>query len=257
MSAARPAPSAQGGSLRARYDDARVPAPSRAEVDWLADRLPRDAGPVLDAICGSGRRLVALAARGIAIHGADASAASLALAQAHLDAAGLAATLYRQGLAALNLPMRYAAAILDGAAFARIVDPFAAREALARLRAHLVAPGILLVDAPLPVYARTRPGAPFVELTSVVLPDGSQIRLRAETSVDADAKLARTEARYTHRLGARSLGEEHARGAITWRDADEWRALLEDAGFREIAATTSPREQGAGNDADLALVARA
>ena len=186
MSAARPAPSAQSGSLRARYDDARVPAPSRAEVDWLADRLPRDAGPVLDAICGSGRRLVALASRGIAIHGVDASAASLALAQAHLDDAGLAATLYRQDLAALNLPMRYAAAILDGAAFARIVDPFAAREALARLRAHLIAPGILLVDAPLPVYARTRPGA-FGNQSGI----GPALSLTQRSSYDDSKPLSR------------------------------------------------------------------
>ena len=41
------------GPIRARYDDARSPAPSRAELDWYAARLPRDAGVVLDAMCGS------------------------------------------------------------------------------------------------------------------------------------------------------------------------------------------------------------
>ena len=227
-------------ALRARFDDASRPAPADDEIDWYAARLPRDAGLCLDAMCGSGRRLVPLALRGLAMQGADGSAAALALASARLAAAGREALLYRQELHALNLPTRYGAAILDGAAFGRIADPVAARVALERLRAHLVAPGLLIVDARLPAFAQARYGAPLVEWQSVELDDGSRIRMRSETSVDADARLARTDARYTHRHGSRALGEAHARGAITWYAVDELAEVLTAAGWRDVAEEPSP-----------------
>lgn len=223
------------GILRARFDDAEAPAPAREEIDWLSARLPRDAGSVLDAMCGSGRMLVPLTQRGHAMQGADASQAALAIAEARLASAGHAVALYRQDLPALNLPTRFGAAILAGGAFQRIADPAVALAALVRLRAHLVDPAILIVDARLPAYAGTRPAAPLVELRSVALPDGSQIRMRSETSIDADAKLARTDARYTHRAGAQSLGEERERRSLTWYTEEELAVLLAQAGWREVA----------------------
>jgi SAM-dependent methyltransferase len=241
------------GMLRARFDDAEAPAPAREEIDWLSARLPRDAGSVLDAMCGSGRVLVPLAQRGHAMQGADVSQAALAIAEARLASAGHAAALYRQDLPALNLPTRFGAAILAGGAFQRIVDPSIALAGLVRLRAHLVDPAILIVDARLPDYAGMRPAAPLVELRSVSLPDGSQIRMRSETSIDADAKLARTDARYTHRRGARSLGEEHARHSLTWYDEDELAALVSQAGWRDVAVE---RPAWAASGASFVVVAR-
>jgi SAM-dependent methyltransferase len=227
-------------ALRVRFDDAARPSPGDDEIEWYVERLPRDAGLCLDAMCGAGRRLVPLARRGLAMQGADASAAALALATARLAAAGREALLYRQELHALNLPTRYASAILDGAAFGRIADPVAARVALERLRAHLVGPGLLIVDARVPAFAHARYGAPLVEWRSVALDDGSAIRMRSETSVDADARLARTDARYTHRQGSRALGELHARGAVTWYAGDELADLLGAAGWRDVEEAPSP-----------------
>jgi hypothetical protein len=243
-------------ALRARFDDAARPTPADDEIDWYAARLPRDAGMCLDAMCGSGRRLVPLVVRGVAMQGVDASAASLAIASARLAAAGREALLYRQELHALNLPTRYAAAILDGAAFGRIADPIAARIALERLRAHLVRPGLLVVDARVPAFAHARYGAPLVEWQSVALDDGSRIRMRSEISVDADARLARTDARYTHRQGARALGEAHARGAITWYAGDELAELLAAAGWRDVAEQPTPFAVDAG-ETGYVLTARA
>jgi SAM-dependent methyltransferase len=252
----RAAPDMHDDALRARFDDAARPAAERDEIDWYAARLPRDAGLCLDAMCGSGRLLVPLCERGIAIQGADASAASLAIAEARLADAGVATTLYRQSLQALNLPTRYAAAILDGSAFMRIADPVAARVALERLRMHLVGPGLLIVDARVPAYAGSRYGAPLVEWKSVSLGDGSRIRMRSEISVDADARLARTDARYTHRQGTVALAEAHARGAVTWYAGSELADLLAGAGFRDVAEESSPGAIEEG-ERGYALVARA
>jgi hypothetical protein len=101
-----------------------------------------------------------------------------------------------------------------------------------------------------------RPGAPLVEIASVALPDGSQIRMRSETSVDAEARIAHTDARYTHRRGPQPLGEEHLHRAHTWYDADDWCMLLESAGFGAVACERSPREPSE-DETSFAVTARA
>ena len=66
------------GPLCQQFYDADKPRPDDAELAWYLDRLPRDAGPVLEPMCGSGRLLLPLAERGFAMHGVDTSAAMLA-----------------------------------------------------------------------------------------------------------------------------------------------------------------------------------
>ena len=57
------------------------------EIDWYASRLPIDRGPVLEALCGHGRMLVPLLARGFHVHGVDRSAAMIAACEARVQAA--------------------------------------------------------------------------------------------------------------------------------------------------------------------------
>ena len=248
-------PDASDDALRARFDDAARPAAARDEIDWYVapSATRRGAVPRRDVRLGSPARAAAGAR-----HGDPGRRRIRRRARARRGASrgrGRTTTLYRQSLPALNLPTRYAAAILDGSAFARIADPVAARLALERLRMHLIGPGVLIVDARVPPYAGSRYGAPLVEMKSVALDDGSKIRMRSETSVDADARLARTDARYTHRHGARALAEAHARGAVTWYAGSELAELLVEAGWRDIAEVASP---GAIDDGETgyALTAR-
>ena len=70
-----------------------------------------------------------------------------------LAAAGLSTSLFRQDVAALNLPFRYGAAILAAGSFQWLTDPMAAQKTLARIRAHLVAPSLLLMDLFIPAEA--------------------------------------------------------------------------------------------------------
>lgn len=234
------------GPLRARFEDAARGTPALAEIDGYGGRLPRDAGLVLDATCGSGRLLLPLLARGIAIHGADGSAEALALAQARLDAAGLATTLYRQDLATLNLPMRFAAAIVDGEALGRRVEPAAIRAALARLRAHLVEPARLVVDAAIPAWAHARYGAPLVELREVALDDGSRIRARFEIDADPDRGAAKIRARYAQRRGSALVAEETESTRLAWFEPEVLAAMVRDAGWREVAVDDAMPEDTRG-----------
>lgn len=243
------------GPLCTLFYDADKPAAPDAEVDWYAQHLPKNAGLVLELMCGSGRLLVPLAAQGFKLHGVDSSAAMLASCEARVAARGIEAPLFRQDLTQLNLPFRYAAAFVAVGSFQLITDPGASLLALQRIRAHLVDPGLLLLDMFVPAESELRLGAPLVEVRTVRLEDGSQIALRSESTVWADARMVRTEYRYAHRRGATRLAEEHETMTLTWYTPDEISALLTEAGYHDVTTGASPR--GSGDATEFSVAARA
>jgi hypothetical protein len=222
------------GRLCTLFYDADKPRPVDAEVAWYAARLAREQGPVLELMSGSGRLLIPLLERGVRAHGVDSSPAMLASCAVRLERAGLDTALFRQDVAALNVPFRYAAAILAAGSFQLLTDPIAARAALERVRVHLVEPGRLFIDLLVPAEATHPPGAPDVHVRTVALPDGTRIALRSEVCVDIDAKRIDIRSRYEHRDRATLLAREDEKLAITWYEEDEIVTLLRDAGFRDI-----------------------
>ncbi len=241
------------GALSALFREADRPVATAPEVAWFCERIPPE-GLALDVMCGWGRVLVPLAAQGRKVHGVDASAAMLARCDARLAAAGTAAPTFRQDVVELNLPFRYGHAFIADGAFQLLTDPNAAAVALERVRAHLVAPGLLFVDCRIPPAAVQRLGAPLVEVRTVRLADGTQIALRAETTWTADAQIARAANRYAHRRGAQRLAEEREKISSTWYAPDQCTALLLAAGFTEV--TPGPGADPAGEGEAFSLVAR-
>ncbi|MEO8346393.1 MAG: class I SAM-dependent methyltransferase [Betaproteobacteria bacterium] len=232
------------GPLCTLFYDADKPVVAGAEVDWYAQRLPGDAGPQLELMCGSGRLLVPLVADGCKLHGVDASAAMLASCEARLAAGNLSTPLFRQDLTQLNLPFRYSAAFIAAGSFQLITDPGAALLALQRIRAHLITPGLLHMDMFVPAESAQRLGAPLVELRTVRLADGTQIALRTESTMWADARMCRYENRYAHRRGATLLAEEHESLTLTWYPPEDIAALISEAGFADVAIGVAPRDGG-------------
>jgi Methyltransferase domain len=241
------------GALSALFREADRPAAIGSEIAWFCERIPPE-GLALDVMCGWGRVLVPLAGQGRKVHGVDGSAAMLARCDARLAATGTATPTFRQDVAQLNLPFRYSHAFIADGAFQLLTDPNEAAAALERLRAHLVAPGLLFVDCRIPPAAVQRLGAPLVEVRTVRLADGTQIAVRSETTWTAEAQIARAANRYAHRRGAQRLAEEHETIASTWYAADECTALLLAAGFNEV--TPGPGAGPAGEGEAYSLVAR-
>jgi SAM-dependent methyltransferase len=235
-----PLPSAFG-PLSTAFHDALQGTADVAEIDWYAARLPLGQGPVLEGLCGSGRTLVPLAQRGFHVHGVDQSAAMLAACEARLALAGLAATLFRQDITELNLPFRYAAAYVSAGSFQLLAAPLAARAALARIHAHLVPPGLLLLDLVIPEAGMHPPGAPLVEIRAVKLADGARITLRTETLVQPDARRLDVESRFEKRAAAGPIEREDARHARLWYEEADIAALLADSGFVDISIEAGPR----------------
>ena len=230
------------GPLSALFRDAAHAPTTAAEIDWYATHVPADAGLALDLMCGSGRVLAPLVARGRQVHGVDSSAAMLARCEARLAEAGSSTTLVRQDVTQLNVPFRYGSAIVTAGSFQLITDPAAAAATLSRIRAHLLPPGLLFLDCVVPTETAQRLGAPLVELRTAALSDGTRIALRSETTCWSDARLSRAENRYAHRRGAQLLAEEHETVTQTWYAFDDLAALVKEAGFRDIAMAPSPCE---------------
>jgi SAM-dependent methyltransferase len=222
------------GILATLFYDTDRPRAGDAEVAWYAARLPRDAGPVLDAMAGSGRLLVPLLEAGIQVHGVDNSEAMLASCERRLAAAARSTRLYRQNVATLNLPSRYSAAYVAAGAFQLLADPIAALDALLRIRAHLLDPGLLLLDLFVPTQVEHPPGAPIVEVRTVTPADGVQIGLRSETFLDVAMRRIDVKTRYERRDRTAITAREDETRALTWYSEEEALRLLGDAGYRDL-----------------------
>jgi SAM-dependent methyltransferase len=234
------APMSGYGVLGTLFCEADAPRASDAEVLWYAARLPRDAGLVLEAMVGVGRLLVPLLEAGFSMHGVDNSEARIASCERSIAAAGREAQLYRQDVAVLNLPTRYAAAVIARGSFQLLTDPVAALDALLRIRAHLIEPGMLLLDLFVPARAEHPPGAPVIEIRVVTPQDGLQIGLRSETYFDAQMRRIDVRARYEKRERRTITAREDQRRALTWYTEEEATTLLCDAGYRDIRIEPAP-----------------
>lgn len=243
------------GPLCALFYDADKPQAPGDEVAWYGQRLPRDAGPLLEPMCGSGRLLLPLVEAGFNVHGVDASAAMLANCAARLTAAHREAKLFRQDIGELNLPLRYGAAFVAAGSFQLLTDPNRARAALEHIRTHLVDPGILMLDLFVPSEGTQRIAAPLVEIRTALLADGSRIALRSETTMHPDARLAHTASRYVHRRGHDLVAEESETLAVTWYEPEEIAALVTSAGYRDVAIGLPARAPSSGTA--FSLTARA
>jgi hypothetical protein len=233
------------GPLSTQFHDFD-PAVDATELAWYGERLPMAPTLCLQPMCGSGRLLRALLAADSRIHGVDASARQLDRCRARLAANALDTTLFRQDVTRLNLPLRYGAGFIANGAFQWITDAPSARNALRRLRAHLVDPGLLLLDLVVPEIAQRRPGAPLVEVRRKTLDDGSDIALRSETTVDGEARQITIRSRYEHRISRTATAREDETLRLTWYEEDDIAHLLADAGYVDIRmeAPPSPAMQG-------------
>lgn len=222
------------GPLCTQFYDADKPVASEAELAWYEARLPRDAGPLLEGMCGSGRLLVPLVQRGLHVHGVDVSTAMLASCERRLAAAALDTPLFRQSVSDLNVPFRYGAAFVAASSFQLLVDPISAKAALQRIHAHLVPPGVLLLDLSIPDAALHPPAAPLVEVRAVTLADGHRITLRSETLVNTHSQRLDVTTRYERRSPSRRIEREDETLVVTWYDETQIAALLEGAGFHDL-----------------------
>jgi SAM-dependent methyltransferase len=159
------------------YDIDKPEAPAVA-LDFYWRRYEQAGGPVLEAMCGSGRFLLPFARRGADIDGVDASPHMLAACRRRVEEEGLAANIYEQFLQGLDLPRTYRFVFVPAGSFQLI--PLADQQAALNTLARYMQPGAeFVVEMGFPGETRTGPSS-VDPVRSVTRNDGAEIVLSGE-----------------------------------------------------------------------------
>lgn len=209
------------------YDLDKPHAPPDALAFWRA-QAEQAAGPVLEAMCGSGRFLVPLREAGIDIDGVDASPHMLQACRDRCAARGLAGELTLQRLEELDLPRRYALAFITAGSF-NLLNDAAVPVVLAALAKHLLPGGRLVLE--LITGAGWRVGEPRWTGRWVDRPDGARILLSTLTQYEPDARSYHLIDKYELVRGSQLLETEFEDLRIRAYTLDEFRDVAERAGF--------------------------
>lgn len=117
------------------------------DFDLFLPFADQTGGPILEAMCGTGRLLVPLAAAGHQVVGLDVSPAMVAAAQAKLDAGGFATSRAAVGdVCDFALPERFRLALIAMNLLMHLATTAEQLAALRRLHAHLLPRGLLILD---------------------------------------------------------------------------------------------------------------
>jgi SAM-dependent methyltransferase len=167
-----------GYDALARYYDADHIAFDE-DVTLYRELARRAGGPVLEAMCGSGRLLAPLARAGLRLTGVDSSAAMLALARERLATAGLAGRVtLHEGDVRAGLPSGpFGLAIVALNSFMHLTTVADQLAALRHLHAALAPGGLLALDLFNPeARALDDLDGGLVLDRSFTLPDGAQVQ---------------------------------------------------------------------------------
>lgn len=186
------------------------------DVELYVEEALASGGPVVELAVGTGRIAVPVAAAGVRVIGIDQSRAMLDVAQAYAEREGVTDRVeLRQGdLREPPVTERVPLVICPFRSLLHLADPGEKLRALRAAHALLEPGGRFVFD----VFAPSR--------EDIDETDGRWLEREPGIFERADWD----EAARTLTLSVRS-GEAFASFGLHWLDADEWRALLDEAGF--------------------------
>ncbi len=204
------------------------------DLGFYLEMARRAGGPILDAMCGSGRLLIPLAEQGYAVTGCDLSPAMLELAQARAAAAGVVpqVTLVAGDLCRVSLPeQQFSLAFVAINSFMHLERTRDQLAALATLHRALQADGVLILDLlnPDPITIVQDDNRLLVDKTFTL--DGQQVLKLVASSSDPASQISQMTYIYDvqgdHAQPRRSM----IQFALRWVHRYELEHLLHRAGF--------------------------
>lgn len=221
-----------GRLLTEAYDIDKPEAPADVLEFYLAQiRAHAVEGPVLEAMCGSGRFLAPLVEAGLDVDGMDSSPDMLEACSWRCRERCVRANLFEQWLHELDLPRRYGFVLLGAGSFGLVIDDDDVRDGLLRTRAHMLPGAAFLVEVQ-PPHERRRDGVWLGRWWT--RPDGSIIASRQVNTYDATAKVETGIAIYELWQEGRLVEQELDPWARRYWARDEFDAALREAGFETI-----------------------
>jgi len=226
------------GKLCTEFYDIDKPEPPPDAFDFYLAQAERAGGAILEPMCGSGRFLLPLLARGFDVVGSDASPHMLAACRAHARRLGLEPALKEERLDALTNDRRFALIFIPSGSFCLITDEAAAFAGLVRVRELLVPNGRFIVE----VERRDRTRCSELSGTWggrwVTRPDGAKIVLSWLSQYVAPSGISSTLHRYELLKEGRLWAREFEDFELKLYELSAFRELLTRAGFSQIQALT-------------------
>lgn len=226
------------GNLCTEFYDIDKPEPPPDAFDFYLAEAERAQGAILEPMCGSGRFLLPLLARGFDIEGSDASSHMLDACRAHAQRQGLEPTLKEQALDSLASDRRFGLIFIPSGSFCLITNEAAALAGLVRVRELLEPNGRFIVE----VERRDR--SRYSELSGtwggrwVTRPDGAKIVINWLSQYVAPTGISSSLHRYDLLKDGRLLAQEFEDFELKLYEPSEFRGLLERAGFTQIQVLT-------------------
>ncbi len=214
-----------------------------SDLDFYLDLLTRAAGRALDVGCGTGRLLIPSLEAGVDIEGVDSSEEMLAVCRDSAAKRDLTPLLYEQRMQELDLPRSYSAIVVPGGSFQLVTDRNEASQTLRRFHSHLTPEGVVAIslDDPASELSDEWLGRWVSKGTAARTSDGAVLTHdRMVEAIDRADKTTRTLLRYTIELDGRKVAEEVHTMRMRVYDADEIRAMLEDAGLSDVRMHRGP-----------------
>jgi SAM-dependent methyltransferase len=222
------------GKLCTEFYDLDKPTTPPEELAFYLEHARQANGPVLEAMCGSGRFLIPMMQAGIDLDGLDASSDMLGACKRHCADRSLEPRLYQQFPHEMNLPRKYKLVFIPSGSFNLISDLTQVREALKRLNDALLPGGKLLLEVYVPENGIHHSNNNWTGRW-VKRPDGAILSFSAlDNNYDAQTRsgisLHRYEVFKDGQLIETELEEMSGRSYLP----DECEALLQEVGFVEV-----------------------
>lgn len=242
----------QYGTLASEFYDLDKPEARPDALECYLEYARGCIGPILEPMCGTGRYLLPLLAKGFDIEGTDSSASMLKLCRSRADALGLNPTLHEGCLEQLEVTRPFGLVFVPSGSFSLLTDDARVRTCLTRIHAALMPGGRFVVEVEragmiVPSLSGTWEGR-WLERA-----DGSKIIqswLRQYSGVEGIA-------RHIHRYELVSNGQlsatEFEDFAVKHYELEEFTTLLTNAGFTDIHCY-KPYERVALDDEDEGLL---
>jgi cyclopropane fatty-acyl-phospholipid synthase-like methyltransferase len=239
-------------NLCTEFYDLSKPEAGPKEVAFYEKLLKTAKGPILEAMCGSGRLLIPLLKKGFALEGVDNSQHMLQSCQKRCSTQGLSIQLHNQALQKLALPRKYDIIFIAIGSFQLVHDDKEARYVLAQLHSALQPGGRLVIETFIPWDAikDNIHGSTLAEQSNEVVfekavnaADGSQIIHKSAVTIYFNQQLEKTRSSYEKWIDKRMSHSEEEEYIVRWYHRFELQLLLEKTGFSTVTILDDSFEQ--------------
>jgi SAM-dependent methyltransferase len=230
-------------ALCTEFYDLTKPQACEKEVLFYSKLIEQTNGPILEAMCGSGRLLIPLLQKGYTIDGVDLSPSMLEQCAQRCRSQNLTVNLFQQALQDLQLPSSYALIYIPVGSFQLINNRVEALRILKKLYRHLQPGGKLILDTSIPwdsikecIDKDRLINQPKILTFSRQAHISSEVtlHLHIQVTIDPQQQLEIYENRYEKKEGEKIIAREEEELFIRWYYPFEMQLFLEKAGFSNV-----------------------